>query len=195
MTTQRRRTGFLLLSLLALAACQSRPPAQTLGRTDRPEPTGAVLAPSGQVVVREYVDPQKIDGKEVYFRIRYVWDYAQGTALFQRFSLDGDLLESTPQPGLTLETTDAEMAYAYQLVREDRELGPRVARADAVFQGGFSVLGAEKPACVPGPSCIRVFVQGGEDAREPLVNAIVDLAGRRIVSRDGRVQVKANAGS
>lgn len=179
------RPLWCLALVAALAACQTRPPAATLGRSDRVHPEGVVAPPSGIVVVREYVDPQKIDGKEAYYRIRYVWDYDQGSARYERLSMEGALLETRLEPGLTLETTDAEMAFAYQLVREDAQLGPLVARPDAVFHGGFSVKGTDTPGCGVGSRCVRVMVQGGDNAQEPLVHAIVDLARRAIVSRDG----------
>jgi hypothetical protein len=184
--------GVIVAALVVLlTACRSTP-ERDAASASQPE----VAPPAGVVVIREYVDPQKVDGVDAYFRIRYAWDYDQGSAVMQRYDMDGKLLETVPQPGLTLESTDAEMAYAYQLVRNDPEFATKVARPDAVYQGGFSVRGAEFPPCGDGSRCVRVFVQAGADATIPLVNVIVDLAKRRIVARDGReAAITANKGA
>jgi len=170
----------MLLVSLVFAGCRSMPATANAAGADLPP------APSGIVVVRDYVDSQKIDGADKYFRIRYVWDYQQGVALYQRFAMDGagELLESTPVPALTLEPTTAEMDYAYALVRQDPQLGPLVNRADAQFQGGFSVRDPDNSDCGPGSRCVRVIVAGGADGEVAIAHAIVDLASRRIVDRD-----------
>jgi hypothetical protein len=166
----------LLLTALLLGACAAR---------DSRDLTQLPAAPSGDVVVRDYIDPQKRDGVDTYFRIRYMWDYIENVAVMERSSLEGEVVERTAMPGLTLETTADELAYAIALVRNDPQLQDRLKRPDLNFHGGFSVRGPEVEGCNLRSRCIRIFVSTGLNNETAVAHAIVDLAGRRIVDRDG----------
>lgn len=140
-------------------------------------------APSGKVVVRDYVDSQKKDGVDEYFRILYSWDYDRQTAVMERFDMEGKLLERQEEPGLTLVTTDAELEYAIALVQHDPLLKQQYTRSDLHFHGGFSVREPDLEGCNEGSRCIRIFVSAGERDEIPVAKAIVDLASRRVIDR------------
>jgi hypothetical protein len=138
-------------------------------------------APSGFVVVRDYMDSQKIDGADRTLHIQYGWDYTRGTAVQKTFEKDGALRESLDQPTLTLQATDAEMDYAYALVKAEPSLHEFSLRQDALYQGGFSLREPGSRDCDIGSRCVHVVVAGGQDGGLSLAHAIVDLMKRKVV--------------
>jgi hypothetical protein len=139
-------------------------------------------APMGVVRVREYVDSVKTDSGDQYQRVEYMWDYDRKSAVKVISSMDGQRLSETLEPDLTLVTTEAELNYAYALVRRDARLGKLVNRTDAHFAGGFALRSNGEPGCGAGSRCIHVIVSGGNDGEVPIVHAIVDLATRKITA-------------
>jgi hypothetical protein len=149
--------------------------------------TQTLPKPSGFVLVREYVDSVKTDAGDVYQKVQYGWDYDQGVAVERIYRLQeqsgrisdnaNKLISEQAQPGLTLKTTEAELQYAYALVRSHRDLKIVCMRQDARFYGGFSLRNDDvSNRCGVKSRCIHVIVSGGPNGEEALVHAIVDLA-------------------
>lgn len=158
-------------SLLALTACQSLP--TTAGHRER-DPRA-----SGVVLVRGYEDEFKIDGQDVRVHVEYAWDYDRGVAVEKITRPDGTLVSQTDQRELTLNLTDAEKEYAFDLARADPQIGPQIASADHVY-GGFSYREADDAACSYGSRCVHVVASAGDGWRK-IVHAIVDLQTCKVV--------------
>jgi hypothetical protein len=153
------------VALVALSGCQSLP--TNAGHAER-DPRA-----SGLVLVRSYNDEFKIDGGDVRVHVEYAWDYERGVAIERITRPDGTLVSLTDQPELTLNLTDAEKEYAFDLARAHPEIGPQIASADHVY-GGFSYREASDSACSYGSRCVHVVASAGDGWRK-LVHAIVDL--------------------
>ncbi|MBK8070042.1 MAG: hypothetical protein IPK27_21235 [Rhodanobacteraceae bacterium] len=152
-------------TLLALAGCQTL--QTSAGHVER-DPRA-----SGIVLVRSYNDEFKIDGQDVRVHVEYAWDYNRGIAIERITAPDGALVSQSDQPELTLNLTDAEKEYAFDLARAHPEIGPQIANADHVY-GGFSYREADDAACGYGSRCVHVVASAGDGWRK-LVHAIVDL--------------------
>ncbi len=148
------------------------------------------VAPTGIVVVRDYVDSIKTDHGDEYRQVQYAWDYGRNVAIVRQYQLDGTLAGIEVEPALTLETTDAELAYAFALVRDDARLGPIANQKGTRLYGGFSLrVGNSAPVsarvadnhCRAKTRCIHVMMSGGKDGELALGHAIVDLSARKIV--------------
>ena len=142
--------------------------------------------PTGFVIVRDYVDSVKTDHGEEYQKIQYGWDYERGVAVERISTLEGALISEKPWPALTLKATDAEMDYAYSLVRADPRLKQTAIRKDARFYGGFSYADREhlddpNRPCKEKSRCVHVMVSGGPNGEENIAHAIVDLALGQVV--------------
>ena len=157
--------AFGTAALFVLAGCQTL--QSTADQVER-DPRA-----SGVVLVRSYDDEFKIDGKDVRVHVEYAWDYRRGIATERITTPDGALVSLTDQPELTLNLTDAEKEYAFDLARADPEIGPQVASADHVY-GGFSYRESSDAACGYGSRCVHVVASAGDGWRK-LVHAIVDL--------------------
>lgn len=156
--------------LLVLSACASAPrPSAADGSTSRP---------TGYVLVRSYVDRFTLDGGEELRRVEYGWDYGRGEAEQRIYSMDGELLERIPQPGLTLELTEPELQRALALVRQHPKLAKIAAAPDLELHGGFS---KREPGslCDRGSRCVHVMGAGPEGGAR--LHAIVDLALDRVI--------------
>lgn len=163
--------AFGTAALFVLAGCQTL--QSTADQFER-DPRA-----SGVVLVRSYDDEFKIDGKDVRVHVEYAWDYSRGIAIERITTPDGALVSLTDQPELTLNLTDAEKEYAFDLARADPEIGPQVASADHVY-GGFSYRESSDAACGYGSRCVHVVASAGDGWRK-LVHAIVDLQTGRVV--------------
>jgi hypothetical protein len=159
------------------------------------------VAPAGIVVVRDFVDPVKTANGDVYMKIQYAWDYDRGVAIVRKRSMDDTLIDEQLEPGLTLETTEPELAYAFDLIRSDATLGPIAARKDARLYGGFSLRVPNTQAangiaadlvCRAKSRCIHIMISGGNNGETSLAHAIVDLASRRIVDPNYRGDTPPN---
>jgi hypothetical protein len=139
-------------------------------------------APEGFVLIREYVDSFKTAQGDEYREVHLGWDYDKKSAVERQFDMNGNTISEEIVAALTLKASDAEMNYAYGLVKSDVRLADKVARPDAAFYGGFSLREANG-ACGPGSRCVHVMVSGG-DGQESIVHAIVDLAARKIINHE-----------
>jgi hypothetical protein len=138
--------------------------------------------PQGFVLVREYVDSFKTDQSDEYRKVQLGWDYDKKSAVERQFDMKGNVISEETIPALTLKATDAEMKYAYGLVKSDARLANKVARPDAVFYGGFSLREAAGN-CGPESRCVHVMVSGS-GGQESIAHAIIDLAARKIINHE-----------
>jgi len=138
----------MLGGVLVLAGCASPPP--TAGVDQSPS------APKGYVIVRSYVDRFTFPHGDELRRIEYGWDYDRGEAEQRIYTLDGEPLARIPQPGLTLELTDAELERALALVRRHPRLATIAAAPDIELYGGFS-LREPGSICDRGSRCVHVM--------------------------------------
>ncbi|GMU42062.1 MAG: hypothetical protein IT479_07700 [Xanthomonadales bacterium] len=133
---------------------------------------------SGIVIVRSYDDVFKQDGAEIPVHVEYAWDYDRAVAIQRIRDAQGRISEHE-QPMLTLNLTDAEKAYAFELARADPQIGPQMQAADHVY-GGFSYRVPDDADCNSRSRCVHVIASAGDGWRK-LVHAIVDLQTGRVV--------------
>lgn len=176
------KTFLIVLSCVALSACSSTANKPSTATIEAP----AAKRPTGLVIVRDYVDSVKTDHGDQYQKIQYGWDYDRGTAIERISTLEGELISEKAWPTLTLRATDAEMEYAYSLVRADQRLKSTAERKDARFYGGFSFADREhlddpNRPCQEKSRCVHVMVSGGPNGEENIAHAIVDLALGQVV--------------
>jgi len=125
------------------------------------------------LVLRDYVDELKIDGRDVRRRYQYAWNYSRAVTQERVYALDGSLLQLTDKPTLTLVANDAEQAYAFSVIRAD----PRWAgmhEPDSLFYGGFAFRQDGHPVCGLTSRCIHVFVSDATGT-ETSLHVIFDL--------------------
>jgi hypothetical protein len=125
------------------------------------------------LIIRDYVDELKIDGRDVRQRFQYVWNYTRGIAQMRVLDVDGGLLRTLDQPRLTLNVTEAEREYAFDRVRAD----PRwtaMHRVDSMFYGGFSFRPPQHAVCSERARCIHVFASDS-GGRNTTLHVIYDL--------------------
>ena len=135
------------------------------------------------VLVREYDDEVKLGGgREQRMHVRYLWDYSAAVAREIQTAPDGALLSDTTKPALTLNATDAELAYAVALLREDEAVNARFT-ADSDIYGGFSFREPGHKDCDLGSRCIHVIVSR-DGGRYKVAHALVDLQRARVVDAD-----------
>lgn len=134
------------------------------------------------VLIREYFDDVKLPEGEERWRVQYLWDYANGVAVQRIFGADGKVRTFEEKPALTLNATEEEVEFAFELVKGDPGIAPHLT-SDAIYHGGFSFREPSVPACNMRSRCIHVFaVRDNGNVR--LVHAIVDLMTARVVIRD-----------
>lgn len=163
----------LLAVVVVLSGCAARAPSTGADQTTN--------SPTGYVKVRSYVDRFSFPAGDEFRRIEYGWDYDRGEAEQRIYTLEGELLERTPQPGLTLELTDSELARALDLVRQHPKLAVTAAAPDIELHGGFS-LREPGTQCDLGSRCVHVMGAGPEGGAR--LHAIVDLAKDRVIDPD-----------
>lgn len=143
------------------------------------------------LLIREYYDDVKLPGGEERWRVQYLWDYANGVAVQRIFNNDGSLQSLEPKPALTLNATEAELAFAIELVKHDVRIAPHLT-ADATYYGGFSFREPDVEACNMRSRCVHVFAVRDE-GQVRLVHAIVDLMTARVVIPDYDHDLKSAA--
>lgn len=170
------------LGTLVLAACAGNGAALRSPTLDH---VATVQLPDGHdaVLVREYDDEVKLgDGREQRMHVAYLWDYTAAVARERQTAPDGSLLSDRTLPALTLNATDAELAYAIALLREDAAINARFT-ADTDIYGGFSQREPGDAHCDLGSRCIHVIVSR-DSGRYKVAHAIVDLQRGRVVDPD-----------
>jgi hypothetical protein len=167
-----------LMAALLLAGCQASGPGSATKASVERDPRA-----SGIVVVRSYEDEFKTDGGDLRVNVEYAWDYDRAIAVERITDAHGKLISLTDQPELTLNLTDAEQAYAFDLTRAHPDLKSQVAGSDHLY-GGFSYRDANDPACYRGSRCVHVMASSSAPAGDgwrKVLHAIVDLQSGRVV--------------
>ncbi|MBK6725787.1 MAG: hypothetical protein IPG63_00775 [Xanthomonadales bacterium] len=173
---------FTALCALALAACAG---SNASLRSPTLDHVATLQLPDGHdaVLVREYDDEVKLgDGREQRMRVTYLWDYTAAVARERQTAPDGSLISDRLLPALTLNATDAELAYAVALLRQDAAIDARFTDDTDVY-GGFSQREPGDQHCDLGSRCIHVIVSR-ENGRYKVAHAIVDLQRGRVVDPD-----------
>lgn len=171
-----------LAVLVVLAACAG---TREVARSPTLAQVPTVTLPDGHVavLVREYDDEVKLgNGLEQRMHVRYLWDYSAAAAREIKTAPDGALLADALKPGLTLNATAAELAYAVALLREDAAIDARFT-ADSDIYGGFSFREPGHDHCDIGSRCIHVIVSR-DGGRYKVAHAIVDLQRARVIDPD-----------
>jgi hypothetical protein len=165
-----------------LAGCAAVPvvtgPSPTLAQVpviDLPDGHKAVL-------VRSHEDEWKVDGRDVRVTVQYLWDYTARSARVRTLAADDGVLTDEPRPGLTLNATDEEMAWAYELARSVPAIAAKVT-ADTDYYGGFSYRHPGDPGCDLGSRCVHV-IASRDGGRFKVFHAIVDLQAAQVVHPD-----------
>jgi hypothetical protein len=177
-----RNVRQLALAVLAagLAACAATGPDRVVA-TVPDLPYEASVGGARLLLVRESIDAQKTPAGEREVRVQYLWDYVNGVAVRRTLALDGSEIERAALPGMTLNATEAERSFAFDLVRRDPRLAARITPTTTLY-GGFSYREAAS-ACDAGSRCIHV-VGSDDQGRRHVLHAIVDLMRSRVVDPD-----------
>ncbi len=177
MSGTRLLLAALMLAPVCFSGCSSGPSGAIAKKSERDPRV------SGVVVVRSYDDEFKIDGKDVPVHVEYAWDYGRAVAIERITDLTSQSTTVIDQPELTLNLTDGEEAYAFELAKAHPDLKDQIARADHLY-GGFSYREAEDPACYHGSRCVHVMASTTSPAGDgwrKVVHAIVDLQAAVVV--------------
>lgn len=170
---------FVLPMLAALVSCAHMSAADDAA-TVAHVPTVTLADGHVAVLVREYDDEIKLgDGREQRLHVAYFWDYTAATARERHTAVDGTTLKDELIPALTLNATEAELAYAVALLRQDPAIDARFT-ADSDIYGGFSYREPGHADCDVGTRCIHVIVSR-DQGRYKVVHALVDLQHARVV--------------
>jgi hypothetical protein len=133
------------------------------------------------VVVRDYVELQKIDDRDQRRRVQYVWNYDRGITQRRVWDEAGTRYEVTDFTGMTLNATPEELAWMWKTLRADpRWSSVLVDGLD--YYGGFSVREPTGP-CQARSRCVHAIVMR-DDGRERVLHGIFDLASGRLVDDD-----------
>ena len=157
---------FLVLAVLVSATVAL---AATVTRTSRPVR-----------LLRSWEEPMKVRLNDVPRRVEVVFDYGQGVARENYYTLDGELVGSKKITQNMPRPSREEIAEAVALVRADPELGRIASRRSAVFEGGFALEEGRGERCGPGSRCLQIQLISPD--RVGLVRwVVVDLVKREIV--------------
>ena len=162
-----------------LAACASAPTVRPSATMDH---VPHLTLPDGHiaVLVRGYEDEVKLGGgREQRRRVEYLWDYTDAVARERQTTLDGTPISDRILPALTLNATEAELAYAVKLLRADPAIDARFT-ADSDIYGGFSFRETGHASCDLHSRCIHVIVSRDE-GNFKVAHAIVDLQTARVI--------------
>ena len=177
-----RASAATALLALALAGCTAGAPTRDSAPAESPAlahvPHETTAEGDKVVVVRDYVEPMKMDGRDEDRRVQYVWNYSRGLTQRRVWNAGGDGYEVLDMPGLTLNATQAELDYAFSVVRDDRHYAD-VMTPDTLLQGGFSVREANSE-CDARARCIHVFGVR-DDGSTRVLHAIFALGTGKIV--------------
>jgi len=166
----RRQFAARALAVAGLLVAASARPAEIVDGTSRPVR-----------LLRSWEESVKApNGSEYVRRVDLVFDYERGFAQ-ERYSSGAaglvygtrDIKQSQPSP------STEEIAEAFDLIRQDAELGRIVARRNIVLEGGFILEEGRRKRCGPGSRCLQIQLLSPD--RTGLVRwTVVDLVKRQI---------------
>jgi hypothetical protein len=118
-------------------------------------------------------------GREYVRRVELVFDYRNGVAREDYYTLEGKLAGSREIRQNQPSPSPEEIAEAKNLILSDRELARIVERRAAVLEGGFLLEENRGLPCGPGSRCLQIQLLSPD--RSGLVRwTVVDLVSRRI---------------
>lgn len=181
----RERVSNLMLcafAAVAVTACATLP--QSGARSPTLAHVPVVALPDGHeaVLVRSHGDEWKLADGTRRVSVEYLWDYTAAVARVRTVGGDGVVLDDEPRPGLTLNATDEEMAWAYEIARADPRIASRLT-PDVVYYGGFSFREPGHPDCDRASRCVHV-IASRDEGRYKVFHAMVDLQAARVVDPD-----------
>lgn len=170
------------LAVAVLSGCATVPPPPQRSPTLAHVPV--VVLPDGHeaVLVRSHGDEWKLADGTRRVSVEYLWDYTAAVARVRIVGADQVVFEDEPRPGLTLNATDEEMAWAYEIARGDPQIAARLT-PDVVYYGGFSYREPGHADCNRGSRCIHV-IASRDGGRRKVFHALVDLQTARVVDPD-----------
>jgi hypothetical protein len=177
------RTVAICVTLL-LGACAVSPGPELAAGSPTLGHVQVVALPDGHqaVRIRSYSDELKTAHGDQRVSVEYLWDYTGKVARQRTFDTAGVLIEDVSRPGLTLNATDEELAWAIEVAKADPVVAPRLL-ADTTFYGGFGFREPGNPDCDLGSRCIHLI--GSRDGgRSKVFHALVDLQTARVVAPD-----------
>ncbi len=145
-----RRIAPLLLFLAALV-----PSAATAAVTRTSRPVR---------LLRTWEETVKAGGREFPRRVEVVFDYGQGVARENYYTLDGQLVGSKKITQNLPAPSPEEVAEAFALVQRDPDFAPIYTRFRVVPEGGFLLQEDRGKPCGPGSRCLHVFLLSSDRA-------------------------------
>ena len=156
---------FLVLAALVPAAAVL---AANVTRTSRPVR-----------LLRTWEETIKAGGREFPRRVEVVFDYGEGIARQNYYTLDGELVGSKRITQNMPAPSREEIAEAFALVERDPNFAPLFSRFRVVPEGGFLLQEGRGQPCGPGSRCLHVFLLSSD--RAGLIRrVVVDLVKRDI---------------
>ena len=156
---------FLVLAALVPAAAVL---AANVTRTSRPVR-----------LLRTWEETIKAGGREFPRRVEVVFDYGEGVARQNYYTLDGALVGSKRITQNMPAPSREEIAEAFALVERDPNFAPLFSRFRVVPEGGFLLQEGRGQPCGPGSRCLHVFLLSSD--RAGLIRrVVVDLVKRDI---------------
>lgn len=133
-------------------------------------------------LLRTWEENIKVGTRELPRRVEVVFDYGEGVARQNFYTLEGELVGSRKITQNMPRPSSEEMAEAVALVRADPELGRIASRRSAVFEGGFALEEGRGERCGPGSRCLLVQLISPD--RVGLIRWVaVDLVEREVAYR------------
>jgi hypothetical protein len=156
---------FLVLAVLVPAAAVL---AANVTRTSRPVR-----------LLRTWEENIKMGTREVPRRVEVVFDYGQGVARENYYTLDGELVGSKKITQNMPRPSPEEIAEAFAVVQRHPDFAPIFSRFRVVPEGGFLLQEDRGQPCGPGSRCLHVFLLSSD--RAGLIRrVVVDLVKRDI---------------
>jgi hypothetical protein len=130
-------------------------------------------------LLRTWEENIKAGGREFPRRVEVVFDYGEGIARQNYYTLDGELVGSKRITQNMPAPSREEIAEAFALVERDPNFAPLFSRFRVVSEGGFLLQEGPGKPCGPGSRCLHVFLLSSD--RAGLIRrVVVDLVKRDI---------------
>lgn len=156
---------FLVLAVLVPAAAVL---AANVTRTSRPVR-----------LLRTWEENIKMGARELPRRVEVIFDYGEGVARENYYTLDGELVGSRKITQNMPRPSPEEIAEAFALVQRHPDFSPLFSRFRVVPDGGFLLQEDRGKPCGPGSRCLHVFLLSSD--RAGLIRrVVVDLVKRDI---------------
>lgn len=147
------------------------------------QPQGEVTDTSRPLrIIRSWEESVKTSKGDEFRRIQLVIDYRKGTVRQNVYDAEGRLRASRPVSQVLPSPSQKEIEEAFEILREDAEIGRIIERFSADLTGGFVVQEARGRPCGPGARCLLMMVISS-DHFGLIRRSVVDLARRSVAYR------------